>query len=375
MIYFDNAATTYPKPECVKKAMIDALEMYSFNAGRGSYIQAENTYKMIQETRQMLADEVSSSADDVIFTSSATEALNNIIYGLNLKEGDAVFVSPFEHNAVIRTLANCKCDIIIIPFSKDTWLVDEDKYEDLLKIKNPKAIIISHISNVTGFELPYECIFSLAKKNCDETVTILDCAQSFVEYNMKKGLTDFVVFAGHKSLYSVFGIAGYINITGFRLNIYKVGGTGSDSLNINMPESGVSRFEAGSLNAPAIYTIHESLKFLKEKKPSNIKKELTTYLIKKLEALENITLYLPSNYISNGIVSFNLQGYSSDDIGTILANEFDICVRTGYHCAPYVHDFIGSKEYGGTIRVSLGIFNTYEEIDSFIEAIVEILEL
>ena len=371
MIYFDNAATTYPKPQCVYDAINEGMQKYSFNAGRGSYKAANETFKMIDDTRNKIGGLVGCEKNKVIFTSSATESLNNIIYGLNICEGDNIYVSPFEHNAIMRTLANCKANIIIIPFDKKTWEIDCNKLNDMMVLKKPKATIISHISNVTGFMLPYQTIFEISKKY--NSINVLDSAQGFGVYAIDKNNVDFIVFAGHKSLYAMFGIAGYINVNNIFLKCYKVGGTGSDSLNLNMPDVFPSRYEAGSMNSVGIYSIYFSIDFLKNAKFDIIKEELSEYFIQKASKVPNINIFLPENIKSHGIVSFAIEGYSSDDVGTILAEDYDICVRTGYHCAPFVHDFIDSKKYNGTVRVSFSGFNTRDEIDVLIGALVDLI--
>lgn len=370
MIYFDNAATTYPKPDCVYEAINTAMKKYAFNAGRGGYNEASETFKMIENTRQKLADVISGYKEQVIFTSSATESLNNILYGLDLKEGDNVYISPFEHNAVVRPLHSLKVNILFIPFDKKTWKLDFNKLNDMFLLKKPKAIVISHISNVTGFELPYNEIFSCGKKF--NSINILDSAQGFGVYAIEKTNCDYIVFAGHKSLYAMLGIAGYFKITDVCQKAIKIGGTGSDSLNLNMPDQMPYKYEAGSLNSLGIYSINCSLDFLKKSNFASIKHYLTKYCIKKLIELDNVEIYLPKNYVSNGIISFNVIGYTSDEIGTILGEEFGICVRTGFHCAPYIHDFIDSKKYSGTVRVSFSGFNTISEIDEFISVLKEL---
>lgn len=370
MIYFDNAATTYPKPEAVYEAIDFAMKNYAFNSGRGSYLASENTFKMINDARQKIAKLVNSNANNVVFTGSATESLNDIVFGLNLTSDDTVLVSPFDHNAIVRTIHGCGAKIAIIPFNKDTWELDEKKYNDLLVLMRPKAIIISHISNVTGFELPYSRIFEIGKKF--STINVLDSAQGFGIYKVCPSNVDFVVFAGHKSLYAMMGIAGYINISNMILRINKYGGTGSDSLNINMPIDAPLRYEAGSLNSVGIYSISSSLDFLFANAVDKKEQKLMDYLLKRLSCLSKIKLYLPDKYIPRGILSLNVEGYKADEIGDILSSEYNICVRTGYHCAPLIHDFIGSKRYGGTVRISMSYFNTYEEIDILIDALKEI---
>lgn len=371
MIYFDNAATTFPKPQCVYDAIDFAMKNYSFNAGRGSYKEAISTYKMINETRNKIGGLVGSIAENVIFTSSATEALNNIIYGLNLEEGECVFVSPFEHNAIVRTLHNVRAKIVVIPFDKDTWKLKEGEFEDLLIVHKPKAVLISHISNVTGYELPYAEIFNISKRyNC---INVLDSAQGFGVHCINKANVDYIVFAGHKSLFAMFGIAGYIKLSKCSQKVYKVGGTGSDSLNPLMPDALPNHFEAGSMNSVAIYSVNKSIDFLKENNFKEKEYTLVRYLLEKLHKIECVKIYLPKGYVSNGIVSFNIEGFSSDEVASILSDEYDICVRSGYHCAPYVHDFINSTEFYGTVRISLSGFNTIEEINVLIDAISEIV--
>lgn len=371
MIYFDNAATTYPKPDSVYDAINIGMKRYSFNAGRGAYQASKKTFAMIEETRDKIASLINERGNKVIFTGSATESLNNILYGLRLAPNDCVFVSPFEHNAVIRTLHNIGVNIVVIPFDKSTWGVSENDLNDLYIIKKPKATVISHISNVTGYELPYKNIFKIAKRY--NSINVLDCAQSFGIYPVEKNDVDFLIFAGHKSLYAAFGIAGYINISDFSLSPYKVGGTGSDSLNPNMPDFMPTRYEAGSLNAVGIYSIYNSIDYLKTENYAENENNLVEYLLKELSTIKGIYIYLPAGYISRGIVSFNVVGFSSDEIGNILSEDYDICVRTGYHCSPYVHDFINSIQFNGTVRVSLGIFNTKSDIDSLIQALKEII--
>jgi len=371
MIYFDNAATTFPKPQCVYDGINYAMHEYSFNAGRGSYEGAKKTFLMIEDTRQKLANIVKTTKENVIFTSSATESLNNIIYGLDLKEEDVVFVSPFEHNAVLRTLNNCNVQIKLIPFNKETWELKESEFNDLVVLYKPKAIIISHISNVTGYELPYEKIFSVAKKY--NAITVLDAAQSYGIITINKNNIDFIIFDGHKSLYAMFGIAGYVMLTSISLKKVRVGGTGSDSLNLLMPSEKPYAYEAGSFNAIGIYSISCGLDFLSNNNIINKIKQLTKYFLEKIVDFPSIHTYLPNDYLPIGIVSFYIDGFSSNEIGSILEETSDICVRTGYHCAGYVHEFIESYKSQGTVRVSFGWFNTEKEIDQLLEVLSEIM--
>lgn len=372
MIYLDNSATTFPKPEEVYKALDYANRHLAFNAGRGGYDEASVATKIIQETRTEIASFVKRQSSDVAFLSSATECLNIIINGLALDDGDIVYISPFEHNAIIRPLYEIQktknIEILLIPFNQRTWLPDISKLEDMMVFKKPKAVFVSQISNVTGLKVDYHTIFSISKKY--GSINVLDSAQAFGVLNPSLENVDFCVFAGHKSLYASFGIAGIISKKYDVLKITKSGGNGSDSLNHSMPQDGYARIESGSPNIVAIYGLLNSCKWIKKQHVLEEEKELTRYLINKLHECAKIKLYLPDDFETVlGIVSLNVDGYRPEEVGTILNDEFRICVRTGFHCSPFVHDFIGSRDCGGTVRISLGAFNTKSDVDSLISAL------
>lgn len=373
MIYFDNSATTYPKPEVVYKALDYANRNLAFNAGRGTYNASLEASKIIEETRIAISEFVNVDPSQVSFVSSATEALNIIILGLGISDGDTIYISPFEHNAIIRPLYNLqkkiRFDILKIPFDKETWDVEIDKLDEMFSIKRPKAVFLSQLSNVTGFLLQYNEIFSLSKKY--KAITILDSAQSFGIKNPNLNFVDYCVFAGHKSLYASFGIAGIISSKYQDLNVVKSGGNGSDSLNHEMPFTGHERIEAGSPNIVAIYGLLASTKWLKKQNILKNEMIMTNYLLQLLSEVKKVIIYKPSHNIESllGIVSINVEGYTSDDVASILSNEFDISVRAGYHCSPFVHEFIGSDAFHGTVRISLGVFNTKDEIVALIDAL------
>lgn len=371
MIYLDNAATTYPKPECVYKSLDEANRTLAFNSGRGSYKEAKMVSDMIEDTRRKVASIVGLGPETVSFESSATEAMNIIINGLDLQEGDNVYISPFEHNAIVRPLYNLQkvkhINIRQLPFNKETWDIDEKKTIDMFSLYKPKACFLTHVNNVTGYILPVGVFFALSKRyNC---INILDCAQSFGVLDIPSKDADFMVFAGHKSLYSSFGVAGFINKNEIVLNVSKSGGTGSDSLNVFMPEKGNARYESGSLNSIAIAGLNQSIDWLRNNDVYHHEKELTKLATEQLSSMTNVSLYLPKNKNIFGIISFNVDGYAPEDVGSILYDEFEICVRTGYHCCPFIHSFIGSDIKKGTVRISLGAFSTKEDIYRLVEAI------
>jgi len=372
MIYLDNAATTYPKPECVYKITDKANREMAFNSGRGSYRKAKEVSTKIDETRQLLADIVKTNKNNVIFKPSSTGALNNIILGLDWNEGDNIYISPFEHNSVIRPLEHIKkkynVNVIILPFNKKTWELS-DEAVDMFALKKPKCVICSAKSNVTGYKIPVDKIFKEAKKY--NSINVIDASQSFgIDKSISKENTDFIVFAGHKSLYATFGVAGFIKLSNINLKITEFGGTGSDSLNPNMPTDMPTAYESGSKNVVAIIGLSESLKWLQENNVEEKEEELTQYLYEELTKISKVIIYVPADPKKCvGIISINVEGYTPDDVASILDEEFDISVRKGYHCAPFVHEFIGSQEFNGTVRISFNYFNSKEEIDKLIEAL------
>ena len=373
MVYLDNAATTYPKPEEVYKRVDYANRKLAFNAGRGSYKKAKEVAKIIEDTRKTLAGFVNEqNYNNVIFSTSSTEALNRIIFGIEWKEGDNVYISPFEHNSIVRPLEKIRelynINIRIIEFDSNTWDVS-DELENIFAIHKPKYIFMSSKSNVCGLKLPYKKVFSMGKKY--SSINILDASQSFGIERQIKGIdTDFIVFAGHKSLYSTFGVAGFIITGDYKLKTTIFGGTGSDSLNPKMPEDLPGSYEAGSKNAVAIIGLNESCKWLTRTDVEKKEIELTNYLYDKIKNIKNVICYLPEEKEKCvGILSINVKNYLADEVGKILDEEFEICVRTGYHCSPYIHDFLGTKDFGGTVRISLNYFNTIEDIDKLIEAL------
>lgn len=373
MIYLDNSATTYPKPTIVYEALDFANKNLAFNAGRGNYKAANAASKIMDEARFEIADFVKVNPKEVAFLSSATEALNLIIFGIDFEDGDCVYITPFEHNAIVRPLYALKehinIEILILPFDKKTWDPDYKKIEEMFSIKKPRAIFVSQLSNVTGLLIDYEKLFFMSKHyNC---ITVLDSAQAFGIKNPNLKNVDYCVFAGHKSLYASFGVAGIISCKYKDLKIVKSGGNGSDSLNHMMPASGHERIESGSPNIVAIYSLLESSKWLKNNNVLSHEKYLTKYLFNVLENLEKVLVYKPLDIDKIlGIISINVKGYLSDEVASILSEEFDIAVRSGYHCSPFVHDFIGSNTFfKGTVRISLGAFNTIEDINQLIKAL------
>lgn len=377
MVYLDNAATTFPKPEAVYAAMDKMNREGAVNAGRGAYKLAQNASKLITETKAKLRELVHVDlSTPVVFSPSITIAINQIVNGLDLRKKAVVYVSPYEHNAVARSIYELskKLDLVIkeLPMS-DELEIDIEKMKYEFSKDKPEAVFCTHVSNVTGYILPIESIFSEAKKH--GSVNILDAAQSMGVVDVRADLldVDIIGFAGHKNLYGPLGIGGYINVSGVSLSVFISGGTGSDSLNLNMPAGSETRYEYSSPNIIAIAGLNAALEEINVTEHYRIEKSLTEYLVEKLNALKFIRLFLPHNKKRHiGIVSFTVDGYKSDEVGLILDEDFDIAVRTGYHCSPFIHKYLKDSSSNGTVRVGLGIYSSKEDIDKLVSSLMTI---
>lgn len=381
MIYFDNAATTFPKPECVYTAVDECQRCFAVNAGRGTYKTARRASEVIQSTRVTLAKLVNiSNENNVILSPSATVAMNIVLNGLEYNGNTTVYITPFEHNAVARPLKRLAdiygFSVEMIPFDSKTQGLDTDAMRNKFIVKHPDIVIVNHISNVTGTILPVDEIFNASREY--GAVNILDASQSLglVPIDLSSQKTDFLVFAGHKNLYGSFGAGGFIYNSNIKLKAFLTGGTGSDSLNLDMPEQLPDLYEPASHDIVAISALKASLSWINDTGINNIythKKELTDYAVQKLSELSSVTLYLPENSDNHiAIISLVHCDYRSEELADILDNDFDIAVRSGYHCAPYVHKLIGTDDKGGTVRISIGYFNTKNDIDSLISALEEL---
>lgn len=379
MIYLDNAATTFPKPESVYQAMDNQNRNAAINAGRGSYKLARDASRLISDTKQLLRDLIKANVNaEVIMTASITIALNQIILGIDWRENANIYVSPYEHNAVARTLHQLKkqkkINIKLLPVEENSMAIDLEAMRYIFTKEKPDAVFCTHVSNVTGYILPIKEIFDIAKEY--EAITILDTAQSLglIELNSNLIKADIIAYAGHKSLYGPFGIGGFINLSGVPLDIVFAGGTGSDSLNLEMPNKGDVRFEPSSCNIIAIAGLHASLLELNVDEIYRHEKRLTNLLVDELRNIKRVTMYLPPMDQHIGIISLSINGMSSEDVGTILDEDFDIAVRTGFHCAPYIHSLLKDEKTLGTVRVGIGRYNSDEDIKSLVDAIREICE-
>lgn len=381
MIYLDNAATTFPKPDCVYDKVNMVQRTIAVNVGRGSYSAAADAMRVVDETRQLIASFVGAAGpESVVFTPSATIAANEIIFGLEWNSFKNVYVTPFEHNAIARPLYS-KChehgiDIQMIPFDPHTHELDVEEMARMFAINPPDYVFLNHVSNVTGTIVPVERIAKASKDY--GAIIVVDGSQSIglIPVDVSRMDIDYLVFAGHKNLYASWGIGGFICNSSYKLKPMLSGGTGSDSLNLSMPDRVPYGFEFASPNIIAIASLNASLKWLEQEsleKISRHKNRLMQRLVEKLKDCD-VRLYLPTNSVNHtSVLSLNIPEYEANEVGVILNEDFDIAVRTGYHCAPYIHQFLKTVECKGTVRVSLGYFNTEYDVDALVDAVTDIV--
>ena len=366
MAYFDNAATTYPKPECVYEYMDRFYRESGGSAGRGQYALAQSAGSLIADTRARIMALLRCPAKQVILTPTATIALNIIIQGIIKGGVKNIYISPFEHNAVTRTLHAFEDKIKVFQLH-----VDEDLNYNLEKIRyqfdavKPDAVIVSHASNVIGLVSPVEDIFACAKKY--NALTVVDMAQSagLVDCNVGLESFDFAVFAGHKTLYGPTGISGFVMKPEIELPTVIYGGTGYESANQNMPESIPERYEMGTLNILGIAGLNASLKWIQEKTIEKLYQKEEENRTKLLELIGKYGFIRAVGNVEGreyvGIVSCLIDGISSDSAGGIFSEQ-GISLRTGLHCAPLAHKFINTFP-AGTIRFSVNYFTNDEDFN------------
>lgn len=376
----DYAATTFPKPECVLTRMDEVNRTLAVNAGRGVYQIAREATQIIDETREKIADLVSvSDVSKVVFSPSVSVALNQILRGIDWKTEDVVYVSPYEHNAVLRTLYDIqkKKGILIcqMPLQKNLE-IDLEALSYRFSVQRPHCVCMTHISNVTGYILPIKEVAGFAKKY--GAIVVVDAAQSIglLPIDVREMGIDFLAFTGHKNLYGPFGIGGFIAQSDYLLQVVLTGGTGSDSRNLDRPEKMPGRYEFASPNIGAVAGCLEGVKWIQANQKELFKREkqLTQKLLEGLERIRGVKVYHMPEGKQIGIVSFLIEGYDSEDVGMILDKDYGIAVRCGYHCAAYVHSWLEDEAYGGTVRASVGWRSTAEDVERLVEAVQDLAE-
>jgi cysteine desulfurase family protein len=348
--------------------------------GVGNTYLASRATSLVSETRELLLDLNHCPNRKIVFTNTATEALNVILQGLPWQEKMTVYVSPFEHNAVMRVLTHLKklyqLNIQTLCFNKSRFEYDLSGIKEQFVYRQPKVVVISHASNVCGVIAPIEEISAFSKQY--KAVNVIDMCQTMglIDMNLNSENVDFAVFAGHKTLYAPFGVSGFICTVNSDIKPLLFGGTGIDSTNEELPDTIPERYEVGSKNIIAIAGLNSSLRWIKKIGIRSIyAKECENHLklLKTLKKYDNIKIVpFDKEYASIGTVSCIFNGYNSDSIGQILSDK-GIAVRTGLHCSPNAHKFLGTFS-AGTVRFSVGYFNNDDDFATLDEALAYIYE-
>ncbi len=379
MIYFDNAATSWPKPRRVKEAMNQFMEEVGANPGRSGHFRSIEAARIVFETREALSVlfHVKDSSR-IVFTLNATESINLALKGL-LKPGHHVVTSGMEHNSVMRPLRDLEkkgIKLSIVPCSKEGML-DSQEVESKIQ-SNTKMVVLNHASNVTGTLLPIEEVGLIARKY--NLLFLVDAAQTAGAYpiDVEKGGIDLLAFTGHKSLYGPQGTGGLVigeRIKEKEMIPLKQGGTGSRSEFEEQPDFLPDCFESGTPNGVGLAGLLAGVQYVLEKGVGQIRQNEMA-LIKKLimgfKKIPQVKLYGPENQGDRiATLSFNVAQLSPSDMASRLEKEFGILCRPGLHCAPAAHHTLGTFPEG-TIRFGLSAFNTEAEIETVIQAVSRI---
>jgi cysteine desulfurase family protein len=375
MIYFDNACTSFPKPPAVVEAMNHFLLHIGSSPGRSAHRLALEAGRRVFEARESLAQLLNvARSERLIFTSNATEALNLAITGF-LTEGDHVVVPSMEHNSVMRPLNHLVkrglVDLSIIPCSKEGY-IDLEALKRAIK-KNTRLIVINHASNVMGTIAPLEEIRGLT----GDIPLLVDAAQTAgaISIDVERWGIDLLAFTGHKSLYGPQGSGGLYVREGIDLKPLRRGGTGSKSESWDHPDFLPDKYECGTPNTPGIIGLGEGVRFVLKQGIDRIRKhelELTTSLLAGLVEIDGVIVYGPKEPDEQvATISISVKGKEASEVGYRLDREFNTMTRIGLHCNPGTHRAMGTFPHG-TVRLSMGYFNTHEEVARVVEAVREI---
>ncbi len=376
MIYFDNAATSWPKPSVVTEAMTKFLNETGANPGRAGHRLSIESSRIVYNTREAVS-ELFNNPDPlrVAFTKNITESLNITLYGL-LKPGDHVITSSMEHNSMMRPLRDLEqqgIELTVVNCSSQ-GLLSPDDIKQAIK-KNTTLIAINHVSNVTGTIQPISEIGNIAREH--NLLFLIDAAQSagVLEIDMEKSCIDLLGFTGHKSLYGPMGTGGLIigeRVDETSLNPLLRGGTGSRSPLEKQPGFLPDLLESGTPNVIGLAGLLASIHWIQQKGISAIHRHETVLTKKLLSGLQTIPeiniIGLANAEIQTATVSFTINILSPSEVGLLFDEEYDILCRVGLHCSPSSHKTTGTFP-DGTIRFGFGIFNTEDEVTCALEAI------
>lgn len=378
MIYLNNAATSYPKPEGVIQAAAGSIAAMPLEEGRGN-VKPENSDSVWADTKilakHLMAGLIGSDDDEIYFTSGATESANLVISGLDMKKAH-VIVTAAEHNCILRPLYNHpdRPDISVAPCDKN-GAVSLEAVKKLIR-KDTKYLFVNHMSNVTGCIQPMEMLGEMASEH--GLLLIADGSQSAgcCPVDVRRMKIDIFIFTCHKNLFGTAGLGGFFMKKGTKLKAVKTGGTGYDSRRLILPDD-YDEFEPGTPNYPGIAALCAGLRYIRGIGEEKIYERLLRRrckFVQKLTALRNIEVYGADGENEYGpVISFNLRGLAAEDVGDILAENYHIAVRTGYHCSPLIHRFLNHDS--GTVRLSFSYLTKETELWAAYDAVQKISEM
>jgi len=382
LIYLDNSATSFPKPDVVYDFMNSFYRTKGVSPGRSGFDAALETEEVVNGTRKMLTKLFNGGEDHnrLTFSYNATDSLNLIINGL-VEKGDHVVTTMLEHNSVLRPLyvheQSGLIEVTYLPFDHDGYVDPEDVRKAIKK--NTKFVIVTHCSNVLGTIQPITEIGKICKDK--GVLFVVDGSQGAgsVDLDMQESNIDVYVFTGHKCLMGPTGIGGSYVREGVNIKHTRAGGTGVRSAYRAHLEEYPYRLEYGTLNLVGVAGLYAGVKWITQEGIMNIHKremDLWDKLVNAVKQIDGVTTYCANGRENqNPVLSFNIEGFEAGDVGTMLDVDYNIAVRTGLQCAPLVHQQIGTLDMHGTVRMSIGAFTTEEEIDIAINAIREISSL
>ncbi|ABF39641.1 Cysteine desulfurase related, unknown function [Candidatus Koribacter versatilis Ellin345] len=380
LIYFDNAATGWPKPENVYRFMDEFYRTHGVNPGRSGYDLAMETGSMVDRSRKRLTkffggDE--DAPDRLVFTSNVTDALNLVIPGL-VGHGDHVVTTNLEHNSVIRPVnhmvRDCGAEATYVPF-KAHGFIEPEAIAAAIR-PNTKAVVVNHGSNVIGTVQPVADIGKICRER--GVTFVIDTAQTagVVPINMRAMNVDVVAFTGHKALMGSVGIGGLCIRKHVEVKRVRSGGTGVRSVDPYHLEEYPWRLEYGTPNLVGIASLWAGQDWLDEHGVEMVharEMKLAKKLVDGFRQVEGVTLYCCENLANHlPTILMNIDTMDPGDVGVMLDVDYNIAVRTGLHCAPLVHTQLGTVKRDGGVRFSIGAFNTEEEVDAAIHAVSEI---
>ena len=375
MIYLDNAATTFPKPVPVLKASSDALR-FGANPGRSAYKLSLNSSQKLFELREKASNFFNlENLENCILTPSCTISLNTVIYGI-LKKGDHAVISSLEHNSVLRPLIKLSDKGIITYDVAEVYEGDDDRtVESFRKCMNDKTklVICTHASNVFGIKLPVNRISALCRYY--GVLFCVDGAQTagIVPIDVAESGIDFLCVPGHKGLYGPMGTGLLIINTDKIPESFYQGGTGSSTLDFKEPLNLPDKFESGTVNLSGFAGLSKGIDFVRSKTVETISNHEFTLIRKlytKLSSIKDVELYtkIPHKEHYVPLISFNIKDKDPNLVADVLDKRFSICVRSGFHCSPIAHKFMGTGDRG-TIRVCPSVFTTYNDVDALVNAV------